>query len=882
MALTAFAPRADAMPLDPTGPFAPNPVDPGRLSLHPGARPLPDYELVDLLGRGGFGEVWKARGPGGLDVALKFIRLSDPYQAFEQRSWELMRTIRHPNLLALLGSWQCAGYLIVGMELADRSLLDRLQQRTRDGLPGIPASELLAYMRQAAQGIDHLNGRHVLHRDVKPQNLLLVGGGVKVADFGLAKLLEGAAASHSGGMTAEYAAPEFFQGKLSAGSDQYSLAATYCELRGGRTPFRGNAAEVMAGHLMRPPDLTMVPEAERPVLARALAKRPEERWPSCEAFVEALAGCLSARGAAATAVAPPGPTTAPRLSAFPTLPPAAITVRAPGPGTVPRARRAIRRPWLGPAVAGAAGLVALFLFVAVLLYMLPRRNAPDQAVSTPPPNPDRKDEPIGDGGNKDKDKPAGDVAKKDADKTVEDGKTDHAAAPNDPNAPPGKERVQAGSYFVPQSGPGVLLTRPSDKDPWKRLAVGGEVDTSDALVSLPGCSGEVWLAGGGARVLLRGHVREFSAHPLMDFLMDSAVTLHKPAPTLDADLTLHRGRVYFSNHKGDGPARFRLRFGESKEVWDLTLQGPDAEVGVDLLQGYTADTLWRDGESPFQELLLFVLNGDAALSADYRDYPNLHGPVGPAYFHWSNKGPGVEGPFPVKEDQLKPLSAAWSKEPLAADQKTPEVRERIAGMREALDRLNLRLTDKTEVEAALGELLRNDAPASRLLAVYCLGAIDDAGKVLDVLADDDPTHAPDREAAVFTLRRWLARDQQNGPRLYDPKADSGLLRERGYRSTEAETVIELLHDFNDAEARQPATYEKLVGYLKSDRVALRELAWWQLIHLGALRISPPPYNAYNAGLPVEQRDKIAGWWQRQVDDKKLPPPLPTAPGPGGP
>src|SRR4029079_11430148 len=104
----------------------------------------------------------------------------------------------------------------------------------------------------------------VQHRDIKPQNIVLVGGSVKVADFGLARTLERAVTSHTGSMTPAYAAPEFFQGQTSRHSDQYSLAVTYCELRGGRLPFPGSMAEIMAGHLSKQPDLTMLPDCERP------------------------------------------------------------------------------------------------------------------------------------------------------------------------------------------------------------------------------------------------------------------------------------------------------------------------------------------------------------------------------------------------------------------------------------------------------------------------------------------------------------------------------------------------------------------------------------------------------------------------------------------
>ena len=266
------------------------PAAAGRLVLTDGARPLPEYELVRLLGRGGFGEVWKALGPGGFHVALKFIRLGDRAGAIELRALEIMKEVHHPNVLGMFGAWQRDGLLILAMELADATLLDRLHEALAAGTTGIPEAELMEQMEEAAKGIDHLNGLDIQHRDIKPQNLLLAGGGVKVADFGLAKVLEHTVASASGAMTPAYAAPEFFKGEATRSSDQYSLAVSYCQLRGKRLPFQGNTAQLLAGHLMQPPDLTMLPEAERPAVARALSKKPEDRWPSCRAFVKALSG----------------------------------------------------------------------------------------------------------------------------------------------------------------------------------------------------------------------------------------------------------------------------------------------------------------------------------------------------------------------------------------------------------------------------------------------------------------------------------------------------------------------------------------------------------------------------------------------------------------
>jgi serine/threonine protein kinase len=259
--------------------------------LQAGYEPVEGYRLVRLLGKGGFGEVWEATAPGGFRVAFKFVPLAGPAGEAELRALAVIRAVRHPNLLTVFGTWEGGGRLIIGMELADRTLHDRFQEAAAQSLAGIPRRELLRYVHEAARVLDYLNKpRHFLggtkpvgiqHGDVKPQNILLVGEGVKVGDFGLVRLLERARAPHDGGLTPGYAAPEVLAGQVSRWSDQYALAVTYCQLRGGRLPFAGRPSG-------QPPDLARVPEEERPALVRALAAEPRQRWPNCRAFIRAL------------------------------------------------------------------------------------------------------------------------------------------------------------------------------------------------------------------------------------------------------------------------------------------------------------------------------------------------------------------------------------------------------------------------------------------------------------------------------------------------------------------------------------------------------------------------------------------------------------------
>ncbi len=284
--------------LDPGTAMQPSLIDSRSLTLHPGDQPVAGFRLVRSRGRGGFGEVWEAEASGGFLVALKFVQLSDQARAAELRALDFVRGIHHPNLLANFGSWLVGQTLVIGMELADQSLWDRYLEANQHGLRGIPRGELLGYLGEVAAGIDHLNGyRHtfegrtslgIQHRDIKPPNILLFGGGAKVADLGMARAMEGEVSGHTGIWTFAYAAPEFFRGQTTRQSDQYGLAVTYCQLRGGRLPFSGSAAAVTAGHLFATPDLDALPESERPIVERALAKMPGDRWPDCRAFVAAL------------------------------------------------------------------------------------------------------------------------------------------------------------------------------------------------------------------------------------------------------------------------------------------------------------------------------------------------------------------------------------------------------------------------------------------------------------------------------------------------------------------------------------------------------------------------------------------------------------------
>ena len=304
--------------------------------------PVPGFHLVERLAAGSFGTVWRAAAPGSTQVAVKIIDLRNRYNLKELRALRLVRNIRHANIVPLIGFWircedglvadgdeffldtertstesmlnsaRCPSrpqQLVAAMGLGDMSLADRLHACQSEGAKGIPCDELLSYMSDVSRALDYLNQkRHVIdnnddpvaiqHCDVKPQNILLVGGSAQLCDLGLARVLDDLRATRVG-FSAAYAAPECIAGKSpSAATDQYSLAVSYVELRTGRLPFYhvDSAHNVMAAHLNGELDLSDLSEAEQAVIRKATARNPCDRYRATQTMVAELAQACANTG----------------------------------------------------------------------------------------------------------------------------------------------------------------------------------------------------------------------------------------------------------------------------------------------------------------------------------------------------------------------------------------------------------------------------------------------------------------------------------------------------------------------------------------------------------------------------------------------------------
>ncbi|GHO46490.1 WD40 repeat domain-containing serine/threonine protein kinase [Ktedonospora formicarum] len=261
------------------------------------------YHLKRLLGLGGMGEVWLADDTDlQREIAVKLLppvlnSQRDYLQAFNREA-RLVASLEHPHILSIhdFGEFEFGDdivtYLIMPF-ISGGSLLDLMNKQQRM----MPVEKALHYIRQVAEAIDFAHSKRVLHRDVKPANILLQDDWVFLCDFGIATLLSTqtfrSQAKMSGG-TPLYMSPEQCQGSASGASDLYSLAVVTYELLTGITPFEGGGPlEVMLKHIQEEPPSPRefnqrLSQELADALLQALAKDPGQRPSSCLAFVREL------------------------------------------------------------------------------------------------------------------------------------------------------------------------------------------------------------------------------------------------------------------------------------------------------------------------------------------------------------------------------------------------------------------------------------------------------------------------------------------------------------------------------------------------------------------------------------------------------------------
>ncbi len=251
-----------------------------------------------MRGRGGFATVWEAIGPEDTRLAFKFMSSQNvSATARELRSLQAIQKLSHPRLLRMRQIWSLPGQIVIGMDLADASLLDLLLLYTDEFSRPIDADKVCLYLFQAAEALDFLNAkRHHFdgglvafqHGDIKPNNILLVGDEARLADYGMSTPMITSPTPCPRQGTLEYAAPEIFQGFITETSDQFSLAVTYYLLRTGGFPYPAPPANPPRNYQRKAPDLSLIHLDERPALLRALSPVPQDRFPNCTDLMNQL------------------------------------------------------------------------------------------------------------------------------------------------------------------------------------------------------------------------------------------------------------------------------------------------------------------------------------------------------------------------------------------------------------------------------------------------------------------------------------------------------------------------------------------------------------------------------------------------------------------
>jgi hypothetical protein len=387
---------------------------------------------------------------------------------------------------------------------------------------------------------------------------------------------------------------------------------------------------------------------------------------------------------------------------------------------------------------------------------------------------------------------------------------------------------------------GMLVRRDKPGGTWQVVNQKEALNSGELLVGLPGA--QVDAANRAVRLTLHSDLQGLSPYPIHE----SAVRLLNE-PGADLSLELDRGRVDLANQRTSGAAKIRLRV--RQDTWTLTLAEPGTRIALELygqwLGGVPFTKQPGPKDVPTASLIFLVLKGSVDL--EHGGYHlALGAPPGPALIEWDS----VNGQdhTPQRLDKLPP----WAHENAGTD-------PALAKKKAVLERFRQLVIAKSP-EGALDEFLNSDDPWERRLAVFGMGALDNLIGLGKAIRE---TKYPDVwDNGILALRHWIGRGPGQDQRLYQ-----GFIEVGKFPPIEAETVLQLLHNFGDAEIARPELYETLIQYLNHDKLAIRGLAYWHLKRLvpAGKKFGYDPYESKEARAAAIKK------WKELIPEGKMPP-----------
>jgi serine/threonine-protein kinase len=288
-----------------------------------------DYEILEILGAGGMGKVYKVRNVisdriEAMKVVLPELAGQEDLIKRFQNEIKLVAALHHPNIAVLHTALTVDGQFVMVMEFVEGISLARLLERGP-----IPVAQAVDYTSQVLSALSYAHGKGVIHRDIKPSNMMLTPAGVvKLMDFGIARSGKDSTLTTEGTTLGSlyYMSPEQVKGEAIDGrSDIYALGISLYEMVTGQKPFEnGTDYSVMAAHLEKPPKPPIevcpdLPLALNEIILLAVAKDPAQRFQSPEAMRRALENVHMEAANAATMASMPAGTSVGAAASAPTI-----------------------------------------------------------------------------------------------------------------------------------------------------------------------------------------------------------------------------------------------------------------------------------------------------------------------------------------------------------------------------------------------------------------------------------------------------------------------------------------------------------------------------------------------------------------------------------